>query len=135
MPLTTGWEDVPAVDSRCLPTGFSSSAAWLPVAVWLGRTPDTSPSSQPCSLQMLRLFCSSLPSAHRKQNAAFSSLLQAADEDLMSQNYKPALKNTRIPHNHIQQDSHVGRDALFTSSPSLLLSSLPTQPLCRKLQS
>lgn len=45
------------------------------------------------------------------------------------------LSNPRIPHNHSQQDSQVRRDVLFTSSPSLLLSSLPTQALCRKLQS
>lgn len=59
------------------------------------RAPDTSPSSHPCSLQMLRpckTLCSPLPSAHRKQKKGFSSLPQAADEDLMGQSYKPALK-------------------------------------------
>lgn len=118
MPLTTGWE------------GFllwKNSHGIL----WLFRTTEPHIHPLPLILVLLRTFCSPLPPAHRKQKKGFSSLPQAADEDLTGQNYKTALKYQ----NSFQQDSHFQRDVLFTSSPSLLLSSLPTQPLCRKLQS
>lgn len=43
--------------------------------------------AEPC-----KTFCSPPPSAHRKQRKGFSSLPQAADEELMGQSFKPALQ-------------------------------------------
>lgn len=71
--------------------GIFHQCCLAPCGCLAGQSPSPSP-SHPCSLQMLRLFCSPLPSAHRKHKKGFSSLPQAADEDLMGQNYKPALK-------------------------------------------
>lgn len=125
-------EDVLAVDSCscCLPMGFSTSAAWLPVAVWLGRTTEAIfPSSHPCSLQMLRpcqTFSSSLPSAQGRQKKGSSSLPQAAD-DLMGHNYRPALKHQNSSQPLRAGQPHSERYSLHIEPvPSFVLSSHTT---------
>lgn len=82
------------------------------------RAPDTIfPSSHPCSLQMLRpcqAFSSSLPSAQGRQKKGSGSLPQAADEDLMGQNYKPALK-----HQNSSQPLRAGQPRSERCSPHI----------------
>lgn len=121
--------------------GIFHQCCLVPCACLAGqdhRAPGTSPSSHPYSLQMLKphkTFFSPLPSAHRKLKKGFSSLPQAADEDLTGQNYKPALKyqNSSQP---LRAGQPRSESCSFHIQPGpFLSSSLPTQPLFRKLQS